>query len=83
MGRYIFLRESIKAKRERKKIIVNELISLWEKKLKFPYLSNQGACQKFDQILKTYLECIRRGKYEFWKSLYSSPDQKEFFVIHL
>ena len=38
------------------KIIMNELINLWEKKLNFPY---QGVCQRFDQILKAY-----REKYE-------------------
>ena len=63
MRLYIFLGESIKAKREFTKIVVNELINLWGK-INFPYIPYQGVCQKFDQILKTYRECSRRGKYE-------------------
>ena len=63
MCRYIFLREFIK-KKEHMKIIVNELINLWEKKLNFPHTSYQDVCQNFDQILKTYCECSRRGRYE-------------------
>ena len=64
MGCYTFLGESIKVKTEHTKIIVNKLINLWEKKLNFPYISYQGVSQKFDEILKSYHECCRRGKYE-------------------
>ena len=43
---------------------MNELINLWEKKLNFPYIPYKGVCQNYDQILKTYRECSKRGKYE-------------------
>ena len=54
VGRYLFLGESIKGRRERIKQIEKEVTSLWQKKLNFPNLSIQIVHAKLDQVQKTY-----------------------------
>ena len=43
---------------------MKEKTSLWQKKLNFPNLSIQVVQPKLDQVLNTYDECVKRGKYD-------------------
>ena len=64
VGRYLFLAASIKGRKERLKEISKEVTRLWENKLNFPTLSIQVVQEKLDKLLKTYDECVKRGKYD-------------------
>lgn len=64
VGRYLFLGASLKGRKERVKEIAKEVTSLWQKKLNFPNLSFQVMQAKLDQVLNTYDECVKRGKYD-------------------
>ena len=64
VGRYLFLGESNKGRREHIKQIEKEVTSLWQKKLNFPNLSIQIVHAKLDQVLKTYNKCVKQGKYD-------------------
>ena len=62
VGRYLFLVAPIKGRKERLKEISKEVTRLWENKLNFPTLSIQVVQAKLDKLLKTYDECVKRGK---------------------
>ena len=64
VGLYMFLGASTKGRKERVKEIAKEVTSLWQKKLNFPNVSIQTVQAKLDQVLNTYDECVKRGRYD-------------------
>ena len=64
VGRYLFLGATVKGRKERVKEIAKEVSSLWQNKLNCPKLSSQVTEVKLDKVLKTYDECVKRGKYD-------------------
>lgn len=64
IGRYIFIGEKIKSRKERIVVISNEIINLWDEKLNFPRVSEQSVRTKVEKVLKTYDECTKRQKFD-------------------
>ena len=64
VGRYHVLGTQVKGRKERLAQICKEVTKLWENKLNFPHVSNQVIVTKLDKVLKTYDECVKRGKYD-------------------
>jgi hypothetical protein len=63
IGRYQFLGARIKGRKDRIAEISKELMKLWENRLNFPHVSEQVIRAKLEKVLKTYDECVKRGKY--------------------
>ena len=70
VARYQFLGEEIKGRKQRVTEIAKEIISLWKNKLNFPHVSDQAVHSRIDKVMKTYDECIRRGKYDDLKEMF-------------
>jgi len=64
IGRYQFLGANIKGRKERIVVISKEIKTLWNMKLNFPHLSDQAIRSKIGNILKSYDECVKRGKFD-------------------
>ena len=70
VGRYQFLGEEIKGRKQRVTEIAKEIISLGKNKLNFPHVSDQAVHSRIDKVMKPYDECIRRGKYDHLKETF-------------
>lgn len=70
IGRYQFLGAEIKGRKERIVIISKEVTKLWKNKLNIPHVSDQVVQSKLEKVLKTYDECVRRGKYDAMNELF-------------
>jgi hypothetical protein len=70
IGRYQFLGERMKGRKERIAEISKEVTKLWKNKLNFPHVSDQVIRTKLANVLKTYDECVRRGKYDALNELF-------------
>lgn len=70
IGRYQFLGVQIKGRKERVAKISEEVSKLWQDKLNFPYVSIQAIRSKIDNVLKSYDECVKRGKYNVLNELF-------------
>ena len=64
VGPYLHLGASIKGRKERVQENVKEVTSSWQMKLNFQILSSQVVQVEVDQVLSTYDECVKRGKYD-------------------
>jgi len=70
IGRYQFMAANIKGRKERIVEILKEVKTLWKHKLNFPHVSDQVIQAKLEKVLKTYDECVRRGKYDALNELF-------------
>ncbi|KAJ9592134.1 hypothetical protein L9F63_001362 [Diploptera punctata] len=62
-----------------------EVTNLWRNKLSSPHVSNQVIHTKLHKVLKTYDECIRRGKIDIIKvnGQWLSIEDKRLYQLHL
>jgi len=62
--RYLSLGASTKGRKEGVMEIANEVTTLWQNKLDFPHVSIQVVEANLAQLLKSYDQCVKRGKYD-------------------